>query len=91
MKAIQNEGYFLAVKSYEIVSLVEDRPPHTPWFIDGGIRYASLYKGISLPSTYQRSKNPVEFDISEYLLISFCSSGSLDLTWVGMARHGPIL
>ena len=34
MKAIPNEGYLFAGESNEMVSLVEDRPPHTPWLIE---------------------------------------------------------
>ena len=61
MKAVPNEGFFLAGRSYEIVSLVEDKL-HTSWFIARGIRFASLYKGIRPPSIYQR-KIQFEFDV----------------------------
>ena len=90
MKAIPNEGYFLAGKSYEIVSLVEDRPPIPPGLLIEAFDTLLCIRVSSLQAPTKGATIQFEFDISEYILISFFF-WDLDLNWVAMARHGPIL
>ena len=70
MKAIPNEGYFLAGKSNEIVSLVKARPPIPPGLLIEAFDTLLCIRVSPLPVPTKGAKIQFEFDISEYILIS---------------------
>ena len=71
MKAIPNEGYFFAGKPNEIVSLVGDRPPIPPGLLMEAFDTLLCMRVSPLQAPTKGAKIQFEFDISEYILISF--------------------
>ena len=81
MKAIPNEGYFLTGKLNEIVCPEEDRPPIPPGLLIEAFDTLLCIRVFPLQARTKGAKIQFEFDISGYILISFCF---LEVwTWIG--------
>jgi len=72
MKAIPNEGYFLAGKSNEMVCPEEDGPPIPPGLLIEAFDTLLCIRVFPLQARTKGPKIQLEFDISRYILISFC-------------------